>query len=115
MRELWRFVGGFWGVFSHCEASGSQSFLFSCAFHSADAIMNTRALGGAFYTQLPRLSENALPDRCTLPIETVVLLLMHINVHRYMYAVDSQGFSTLVLLYFLSVFVCCVLCMYKGA
>ena len=48
----------FWGVFSHCEASGSQSFLFSCAFHSADAIMIARALGGAFYTQLPRLRHN---------------------------------------------------------
>ena len=51
------FEGVFWGVFSHCEASGSQSFLFSCIFHSADAIMIARALGGAFYTQLPRLSQ----------------------------------------------------------
>ena len=50
------FVGVFWGVFSHCEASGSQSFLFSCAFHSADAIKIARALGGAFYTELPRLN-----------------------------------------------------------
>ena len=49
--------GAFVGVFSLCEASGSQSFLFkSCAFHSADAIMIARALGGAFYTQLPRLT-----------------------------------------------------------
>ena len=39
MHELWRFVG----VFSHCETFGSQSFLFSCALHSADAIMIARA------------------------------------------------------------------------
>ena len=56
MREFWRFVGVFWGVFSLCEASGSQSFLFRCAFHSADAIMIAHALGRAFYTQLPCLS-----------------------------------------------------------
>ena len=49
-------VGVFLGVFSHCEASGSQSFLLSCAFHSADTIIIARALGWAFYTQIPRLS-----------------------------------------------------------
>ena len=52
------FVGVFWGVFSLCEASGSQSFLFSCAFHSADNIMIACALGRAFYTQLPRLTRS---------------------------------------------------------
>ena len=40
------FVGVFWGVFSLCEASGNQSFLFSCAFHSADAIMIARTCPG---------------------------------------------------------------------
>ena len=54
------FVGVFWGVFSHSEASRSQSFVFSCAFHSADAIMVARALGGGFYTQLPRLRPSCL-------------------------------------------------------
>ena len=50
------FVGGFWGVFSHSEASGSQSFLFSFAFRSADIIVIVPALGGAFCTQLPQLT-----------------------------------------------------------
>ena len=58
MRELWRFCGCVLGCVSLCEASGSQSCLFSCAFHSADAIMIARALGGAFYTQLPRLNNH---------------------------------------------------------
>ena len=52
---LYSYRGCVFGCVSHYEASGSESFLFSCAFHSADAIMIARALGGAFYTQLPRL------------------------------------------------------------
>ena len=63
-------------MFSHCEASGSQSFLFSCAFHSADTIMIARALGGAFYTQLPRLTNHTCVQ-CVYNVKTSPLFCVY--------------------------------------
>ena len=63
-----------WVCFDVClEASGSQTFLFSCVFHSADTIMIARALGGAFYTQFPRLTNHT----CVQGVKTFPLFFVY--------------------------------------